>query len=196
MKNIDFWFSIGSTYTYLAISRLKALEAEHEIGFRMRPFSIRQLMQEQGGNPFLNNDRKMAYMWRDVERRAAFYGLDAQFPLAYPLDDYERINRIAVMAADEGWCFDFALAYYRLWFEEAMPDTPERLQAALKQAGQNADEVMAAAEGENAEAAYRTATDKARSLGLFGVPSFVVDGEVFWGDDRAEDAIRFALLRA
>jgi 2-hydroxychromene-2-carboxylate isomerase len=70
---IQFWFSIGSTYTYLSVARLPAIEAASGLSFEWRPFSVRAIMIEQNNIPFRNKPIKAAYMWRDIERRAAKY---------------------------------------------------------------------------------------------------------------------------
>ena len=72
---IDFWFSTGSTYTYLTVSRLPACAAAEGVRFNWRPFSVRAIMREQNNIPFAGKPVKAAYMWRDIERRAAMYGL-------------------------------------------------------------------------------------------------------------------------
>lgn len=72
---IQFWFSIGSTYTYLTVARLPQIQAASELSFEWRPFSVRAIMVEQNNIPFRNKPIKAAYMWRDIERRGGKYGL-------------------------------------------------------------------------------------------------------------------------
>ncbi len=193
MKEIDFWFTVGSTYTYLSVMRLGALEAKNKIRFNMRPFSVRQLMQEQAGNPFLNNDKKMAYMQRDVERRALLYGLAIKSPVPYPIEKFELTNQIAVLGAQEGWCREFVCRCYHYWFGEGLvAGSPVNLSRSLDDIGQDPARVIREASSVAVVEALEDATNAARGLGLFGTPNFLVGDEVFWGDDRAEDAIRFA----
>ena len=77
------------------------------------------------------------------------------------------------------------------WFQEGLPAGGEPdLRKSLGSVGQSPDRVLELANSESAEAAYEDATTRVRSLGIFGSPSFVVDGrELFWGDDRLEDAV-------
>jgi DSBA-like thioredoxin domain len=100
---IDFWFSTGSTYTYLTVSRLQKVEAETGVRFNWRPFSVRVLMREQQNTPFATKPIKMGYMWRDIERRAAMYGLKAKVPAPYPLQQFDLANRLALLGLEEGW---------------------------------------------------------------------------------------------
>src|SRR5262249_16561461 len=69
--HIDFWFTMGSTYSYLSVMRLVQLERLTGIRFRWRPFHLLVILQEMKHVPFADKPSKSAYMWRDVERRAA-----------------------------------------------------------------------------------------------------------------------------
>ena len=192
-ETIDFWFSVGSTYTYLSVMRLQESEAESGLAFRWRPFSVRALMMEQDNVPFRGKPIKTAYMWRDIERRAAMYGIPARLPAPWPLTEFDLANKVAVLARAEGWCEDYVRHTYRRWFEHGEePGLELHLSDALREIGQDPRRVLDAAGGDAVARAYAEATDEARGLSLFGSPSFVVDGEVFWGDDRLEDAIGWA----
>jgi 2-hydroxychromene-2-carboxylate isomerase len=193
---IDFWFSIGSTYTFLSVMRLEAAAREHGVSFVCRPFSVRVLMVEQNNIPFRGKPVKTAYMWRDIERRAEARGLATALPAPYPLEGFDLANQTAVLAAREGWCLDYAKAFYRRWFQSGVDASdPGALAEVAAEAGQDPRRVLEAACSAEVVAAYHGATDEARRLGVFGSPSFVVDGEVFWGDDRMEDAIAWRKAR-
>ena len=116
--SIDFWFTTGSTYTYLTVSRLHNVEAASGVHFRWRPFNARAIMQEMDNIPFATKPIKLAYMWRDVERRASKYGLPIKVPAPYPLKNFDLASRIAVLGEMEGWCADYVRASYRRWFVE------------------------------------------------------------------------------
>jgi 2-hydroxychromene-2-carboxylate isomerase len=186
---IDFWFSVGSLYTFLAIMRMDRFEDTMGVEFRWRPFSVRTLMIEMDNIP-ARKPVKMEYAWRDVQRRAEKYGVPfAQRP-PYPLENFDLANRIAVVGAQEGWCADYVRATYRRWFIEGHAAGAEpNVTDSLREIGQNRDRVLARAHSDEIGRAYAAATDEARALGLFGVPTFVARGELFWGDDRLEDAI-------
>jgi 2-hydroxychromene-2-carboxylate isomerase len=188
---IDFWVSIGSTYSYLTVMRLKSVEDASGVSFRWRPFSVRAIMIEQKNIPFVGKPVKMAYMWRDIGRRARNYGFEPKLPAPYPLQEFDLANRIAVLAASEGWCANYALCAYRAWFHSGEEPGSERgLLRALKEVGQDKDRVLDRARSEEIGAQYQAATEEAKAPGVFGSPSFVVGDEVFWGDDRLDDAIR------
>ena len=187
---IEFWFSVGSTYTYLSVMRLAEVERVSGIPFVWRPFSVRQIMIEMDNIPFRTKPVKAAYMWRDIERRAAIYGLSARVPAPYPLQEWDTANRVAVLGAEEGWVADYARATYRRWFEEGQePGIEPNLSDSLREIGQDPARVLERAAGPEIGAAYEAATERARKLGIFGSPTFVLGNELFWGDDRLDDAI-------
>jgi len=193
MQNtIDFWFSIGSTYSYLSVMRLRDVEGTQGIRFNWRPFNVREIMVEQNNRPFVGKPVKTAYMWRDIERRAARYGIPVRVPVPYPLREMELANRVATLAAKEGWCSDYAIATYRRWCQDGLePGSEPNLSDSLREIGRNPLSVLNEAKSDEIGNALVAATGEARSLGIFGSPSFVVGTEVFWGDDRLDDALRW-----
>ena len=190
---IDFWVSIGSTYSALSVLRADRVAAAEGVTFRWRPFSVRQIMIEQNNIPFRDKPVKAAYMWRDIARRAPMYGLSFRLPAPYPLPGLDLANRVAVVGAQENWGAAYTWATYRRWFceGEAAGEEPN-LSASIVEAGQDPARVLALAGAPEVEAAYRAATEEAKAIGVFGSPTFVVGGEVFWGDDRMGDAIAWA----
>jgi 2-hydroxychromene-2-carboxylate isomerase len=193
MRTLDVWVSIGSTYTYLTVMRVEAAAAAAGVPMRWRPFSVRTIMVEQKNIPFRDKPVKAAYMWRDIERRAAARGRSPKLPAPYPLPGLDLANQVATVAVQEGWGGAYVRAAYRLWFDEGQPAGEDpNLSAAIAEAGHDPARVIPLAGSEATLAAYRAATAEAMALGVFGAPSFVVEGEVFWGDDRLEDALGWA----
>jgi len=192
---IDFWVSVGSTYSYLTVMRIDALEKDRNIKFRWRPFSVRSIMVEQNNIPFKGKPIKMAYMWRDIERRAKMYGIPARLPAPYPLNEFDLANRVAVVGEQEGWCKNYIQATYRRWFKDGQEAGSEpNLSESLREIGEDPNRVIKEAGTDAVGALYEAVTQEAKTLGVFGSPSFVVNGEVFWGDDRLEDAINWCKL--
>ena len=195
MKEIEFWFSIGSTYTYLSVTRIAEVSQKTGVSLSWQPFSVRKIMREMDNIPFPPNKKvKVDYMWRDIERRAHSYGFNANVPAPYPLKELDLANRVAVLARQEGWCEDYVRGTYRRWFidgYEAGSDT--NLTQTLSEIGQDKLRVLDLAGSSEVEAVYLDQTERAKQAGIFGSPSFIVDGELFWGDDRLEDAINWAI---
>ena len=187
---IDFWFSTGSTYTYLTVSRLEKVAAAECVRFNWRPFSVRAIMREQNNIPFAGKPIKTAYMWRDIERRAAMYGLRANVPVPYPLKEFDLAHRLAVLGLAEGWGKAYIVASYRRWFVDGQePGLEPNLSESLAEVGQDGARAVGRANGDDVTETYEAATDEARKLGVFGSPTFAVAGELFWGDDRLDDAL-------
>lgn len=193
MKHIDFWFSIGSTYTYLTVMRLPDYGKEIGLNFNWRPFNVRTILVEQNNIPFAGKPVKAAYMWRDIGRRAAKYGLPISVPAPYPLEHLPLANQVALLGIHEGWGQDYVAATYRRWFQDRQPAGSEpNVSESLREIGQDPKRVLEAASTPAIEDGLASETEEAKRLGVFGAPSFVVNGEVFWGDDRLEDAVSWA----
>ena len=194
MKNIDFYFSIGSTYTYLTVTRILDIEKKHQIKFNWKPFSVRVIMKEMDNIPFPKDKiNKVNYMWRDIERRAEGYGFFAKTPVPYPLSEFDLANQIAILGLDKGWGTDYIRLTYKKWFQEGKePAIDPSISEICKELGLNKDEIISRAKSEIFEKKYISNTDSARKKKVFGSPSFIVENEIFWGDDRMEDAINWA----
>lgn len=190
---IDFFYFFGSVYAGLSVLRMRRLADAAGVEVVWRPFNVRPLMKEN--NVALRTEAlKVSYMWRDIERRAAADGLPPlRWPI-WPTDPDLLHNKVGMLAADEGWCEDFTLESIRAWFFDGMALGDHAcLTHVLGRLGRTTGPTIAAALSERVASLYDANTAAARSHGIFGSPSFVTpDGEVFWGDDRLEEAIAWA----
>jgi len=189
---IDFWFTMGSTYTYLTIMRLAEVEKDTGISFRWRPFHLLTILQEMKHIPFADKPLKAAYMWRDIERRAEMYGIVACVPAPYPAKNSILANKIAIVGLGEGWGRAFVHAAYRRWIQQGQETGSEpNVSESLKDIGQDPIGVLERASAESVNLQLERETVSARRLGIFGSPTFVIENELFWGDDRLDDAIQW-----
>ena len=196
MKRIDFWYSIGSTYTYLSTQRLSEIERQNNVIFEWCPFSVRSRMIEMENVPFMAEKKrdKIEYMWRDVQRRANFYGFDAKVPAPYPLKEFDLANKVAILGKDQGWIKEYTVLTYKKWFLEHLePGSEPNLSSTLREIGLDAENIIKLAQSDEIEQKYFKNTEMAKNKGIFGSPTFIVENEVFWGDDRCEDAIKWIL---
>ena len=193
MKVIDFYFSIGSTYTYLSVTRILNVEKEHQVKFNWKPFSVRAIMKEMNNIPFPKDKiNKVNYMWRDIERRAEGYGFFAKTPVPYPLSEFDLANQIAIYGLDEGWGVDYIRLTYKKWFQEGKePAIDPSVSEICEKLKINKDKIILKAKSKEIENKYISNTKDARNNKIFGSPTFIVDNEIFWGDDRMEDAIKW-----
>ena len=196
MKKIEFWYSIGSTYTYLSTQRLTEIANKKKIEFEWCPFSVRSRMIEMENVPFMAEKKrdKIDYMWRDVQRRANFYGFDAKVPAPYPLKEFDLANKVAILGKDQGCIKEYTILTYKKWFLEHLePGSEPNLSSTLREIGLDPDKIINLAQADEIEQKYLKNTEMAKNKGIFGSPSFIVENEVFWGDDRCEDAIKWLL---
>ena len=194
MKSIEFWVSIGSTYSYLSVSRIKKLSEQYKFHISWQPFSVRKLMMEMNNIPFTPPEKKSKsdYMWRDIERRSINYGLKAKLPAPYPLKEFDLANKLAVLALNDGWIEKYITKTYKLWFEEGVEaGSDQSINKCLTDIGLNVPEILNKAGSSEIREKYILQTDIARKKGIFGSPTFVIENEIFWGDDRLEDAIKW-----
>ncbi len=193
MATMDFYFFTGSTHTYLTVNRIDRAAESVGVSVRWRPYNLRAILQETGVVPFPPGSAKRRYMWRDIERRAASLGVPYGREPRHPVDPTLISLRVAMVAAREGWCPEFTKAYYRAWFIEDRPaGLDNNMPGLLTSLGRDPEEVLAKANDEAFKETLDERADEARRIGLFGSPHFVVQGEVFWGDDRLEDALAWA----
>ena len=193
MSKIGFYFSIGSTYTYLSVIRILNVEKQHQVKFDWKPFSVRLIMKEMNNIPFPKDKiNKVNYMWRDIERRAEEYGFFAKTPVPYPLTEFDLANQIAILGLDNGWGIDYIILTYKKWFQEGKePAIEPSISEVLSELKLNKDKIISDAKEKRIEDKYLSNTNSARKNKIFGSPSFIVNNEIFWGDDRMEDAIKF-----
>ena len=193
MSNIDFYFSIGSTYTYLTVTRILDVENKYQVKFNWKPFSVRAIMKEMNNIPFPKEKmNKVNYMWRDIERRAEGYGFFAKTPVPYPLSEFDLANQIAILGLEKDWGKDYIRLTYKKWFQEGKePAIEPSISEVCNELKLNKDQIITDALNKEIQDKYEANTNSARENKIFGSPSFIVKKEVFWGDDRMEDAIKW-----
>jgi len=193
-KQIDFWFDFASTYSYLSAMRIEPLAAARGVAVRWRPFLLGPVFTAMGWNdsPFNIYPSKGRYMWRDMERLCRHYGLPLQRPSRFPRNGI-RPARVICAHADAPWVADFARAVFSAGFA-ADQDIGEREVVAglLRGMGLDAEALIAAAESAEGKDLLRRQTEDAFKLDIFGAPTFIADGEMFWGNDRLEQALAWA----
>lgn len=194
MKTLQFWFGYGSTYSYLTIARISDLAASRGVSVDWQPLPLQPIFAALGWDqgPFIPNPNKLTYMWRDLERRAEKHDLPYVRPSVYPPRSKTTL-RVGMVAAREGWCKAFTERVFRLhWAEGRYIGTEDNLNTAIRSLGRDAAEVLSHASKADIDGALALQSERARTLKIFGAPSFVVGTELFWGDDRLEEAIEWA----
>jgi 2-hydroxychromene-2-carboxylate isomerase len=194
---LEFWFEFASTYSYVAAMRIEGLCRERGVTLRWKPFLLGPIFALQGWNDshFNLNPRRGDYMWRDMERLTAKFGLPWRRPSTFPRNTILPA-RVACAAAEEPWCGDFIRRVYVANFgEDREIGEREVVASILAELGIPADATIARAESPERRGTLRANTEHAIEIGIFGAPNCVVDGELFWGEESLEDAIAWALHR-
>lgn len=197
---VDFWYEFASTYSYPAAMRVERVAAEMGVEFRWRVFALGAIFKAEGlpaDSPFNWQPAKGRYMWRDMERICAAAGLPFQEPDPFPQHSI-LAARVALIGHDAGWGAEYTKAVYGAEFgRRAQINDPGVIGDVLAAIGVDAATTLQAAQAPGNKTRLKDATARAHELGIFGAPSFLApDGELFWGNDRMEDAFAWALAHA
>lgn len=172
--------------------RIEALCRDAGVGLAWKPFLLGPIFALQGWNDshFNLNPRRGAYMWRDIERLAEKFGLPFRRPSVFPRAS-TAAARIACSIADEAWAGDFIRHVFirNFGYDVDIADNAV-LSDVLDELGQPALPIMERAFGEQ-RGLLRANTERAIELGIFGAPNCIANGELFWGEESLEDAIRW-----
>ena len=192
---LEFWFEFASTYSYPAAMRIEQAAAARGVAFVWRPFMLGPIFAAQGrtDSPFNLFFAKGRYMWRDLERRCAGYGLPFRKPSRFPRSGL-LAARVALAAEGQPWLPDFVRSVYRANFalDREISDRSE-IARLLEELGIAANPVIARAEAAENKERLRSMTECAHNRGIFGAPTLLYGEELFWGDDRIEDALDWAV---
>ncbi|MBX9777840.1 MAG: 2-hydroxychromene-2-carboxylate isomerase [Xanthobacteraceae bacterium] len=195
MPTLDFWFDFASTYAYPAAMRIGPLAAEAGVTVRFRPFLLGPIFKAQGWDtsPFNVSEAKGRHMWRDLERLCADLALPFRRPQPFPQASLLPA-RVALIGFEAGWCEAFCRAVFHAEFAEGRRiDDAAVIGGILEGLNLGAQAILEAAQTDGNKHQLRRQTDEAPRLGIFGSPTFIAsDGELFWGNDRLERAVRWA----
>jgi 2-hydroxychromene-2-carboxylate isomerase len=189
-----FYFDLGSPYAYLAAERVNGLFSEQGIEPpEWRPILLGGLFARFDRGSWAETPARAEGL-AEVERRAMEYGLPAvRWPDPFP-GNMLAAMRAATYAKQAGRTVAFALAAFRQAFAAGRDlSDPDNVLLAAAACELHPNAVLKAIETSSVKQALREATDEAGDRGVQGVPSLVIDGKVFWGDDRLEDAVRTAV---
>jgi len=188
MKSIDFYYSIGSRYSYLAQSQIAALERDFAVAVRWFPLRSAELMHAAGRTPFegpaASTQYVPAYRSLDAERWAKLYGIAYREP-DWAKIDFARVNLAAVAAAAQADPRGYSEALFQHAYGTGAAEFDDQTLAALAdKAGLDGARLIAEIDAPETHARHHATLEAAVSAGVFGVPSFVIGGDVFWGNDR------------
>ncbi len=190
---LGFWFDFASTYSYVAAMRIESECAQAGVEVAWKPFLLGPIFSELLGikdSPFNVQPVRGRYMWRDLERLCEKHRLPWRRPTVFP--------RNSVLAARVACCAGAQVAAVtRAIFTANFADDrdisdPAVLREIVDAIGVDGVRILERAQSAEVKALLRANTSEAQRLGIFGAPDFLVGGELFFGQDRLEDAIAWA----
>jgi 2-hydroxychromene-2-carboxylate isomerase len=191
---LDFWFDFASTYSYLAAMRIEEAATVRGVVVRWRPFLLGPIFAAQGWttSPFNIYEAKGRYMWRDMERLAGEGGHALVRPEPFPQNSL-KAARLAISADGETWQPSLCRGIFQAEFAEGRDiSDATTLAAVVESLGQDTGTWLGRIQEQGVKDTLRAQTEAAMAAGIFGAPSFTVGTELFWGNDRLDQALAWA----
>lgn len=187
----QFWYDFASPYSYLSAMRIDGLASSAGVETEWRPFLLGPIFKSRGWDtsPFNIYEAKGKYMWRDIERLSAKYGIPFRMPSEFPRNGV-LASRVALASESLEWRSRFSKLVFTANFTEDRDISDEAvIVSILGSLGEEPVSIIRSALSEENKGRLRRATEDAIGRGIFGAPSFVAGDELFWGNDRLEDAL-------
>ena len=186
---VDFYFGVGSRYSYLAATQLRALEAETGVRFNWLAVDSTRLIAARGHNPFAVPNGAGQYDWnyrqRDAEAWADFYGVPFREPRGRLALDPDLLSLACTAARRLGAAEAYAQLLFQAVFAEDLPAIDRALCVErAEEAGLGRDAFTVALDDSGTTVERERVMHEAEQRGAFGVPTFVVGDRIFWGNDR------------
>ncbi|PTU30208.1 2-hydroxychromene-2-carboxylate isomerase [Stenotrophobium rhamnosiphilum] len=193
-KTIEFWFDFGSNYSYLTTMRIEQAASSLGVTVLWRPFLLGPIFKTFGWetSPFVLQKAKGEYVWKDMARECQKYGLAWKQPTNFPRASVLPL-RVALSGADESWVAEFCRQVMTTNFvDDQDVDSTDVIRSILDRMGLPSEQILAAALSDKNKLALRHQTEAAQAKGIFGAPTFFVGYEMYWGNDRLDDALQYA----
>lgn len=197
---VDFYLGLGSRYSYLAASQTDRIEAAHGCRFAWKPIASGALIDRRGDNPFHRKDGAGPYDWAyreyDAKAWAAFYGIPFREPASFKVA--ADVPALACLAAErQGALVRCCRVLFTMIFAEGVVIDETAIAALPARLGIDGMAFRRDLASPQTRVRHEALIDEADARGAFGVPTFFLDGRMFWGNDRLpllEAALRGAEL--
>jgi 2-hydroxychromene-2-carboxylate isomerase len=190
-RKLEFWYEFASTYSYIAAMRIERLAEAAGVTVAWKPFLLGPIFYAQGWDtsPFNIYPAKGKYMVRDLERLAAAEGLPFKLPSPFPQNSLQAA-RLAIVGVQEGWVAAFSKAVYLAEFRDGANISDRAvLEGILRSLKLEPDQLFARIAATEVKERLKQQTELAQENGVFGAPTFLVGDELYWGNDRLEEAL-------
>jgi 2-hydroxychromene-2-carboxylate isomerase len=200
MRQVDFYYDFSSTNSYVAAFMLPEIAARAGASIRWLPIHSAALFRGTGFDVMAMTPRKARYLWRDHARYAELTGLPFRKPSRFPIKTSLALRCVLAAArlaadADRGRLAaqSFSQAVFRSYWERDEDIAEAAVLRALIPA--RADQILRSADSAEVRDELHAVTAEAAARGVFGVPAFIVDEEMFWGKDRLDFVERWLKRR-
>lgn len=186
---IDYYFALNSPWSYLGSARLGAIARRHGATVRVKPVKLGEVFGRTGGLPLpKRSPERQRYRLLELARWSRHLGIPLVMqPENFPSDEAQAARLVIAAEAAGADALALATALGRqLWELDRPLSDPATLSAAAESCGLDAGRLLGDAEAEHLDAIWTDNTGEAVAAGVFGVPTYVIDGEPFWGQDRLD----------
>ncbi len=196
MQTIEYWLSLTSPYSYLATMRMFDQAWNAGLDVTWRPIFMPRLLKVLGRttNPFLEHPNKLEYLFQDVAREAHEFGIEFHRPSVFP-QNAQTVAKVAVVACKEGFgpqfCHAAMIANFRDQRDIAGEDIVQSVLETFCSPSE-AGKLIKLSQSAELEATLQSDCEQAIERGVFGVPTFIVSDQLFWGNDRLDRALAYA----
>ena len=192
---VEFWFEFASTYSHVAALRIEAAARAAGVPVVWRAFLLGPIFRRQGWNdsPFNIYPAKGVYMWKDLERQCAKHGVPFRKPTAFPRPSLLATRIALTLESSPQRVAEFVRRVYLANFHEDVDTTRDDVVRGLLQSTgwPDVDAVLAQATSTQTKERLRRRGEEALERGIFGAPTFLIGSELYWGNDRLEDALAY-----
>jgi 2-hydroxychromene-2-carboxylate isomerase len=193
--SLEFWFEFASTYSHIAAQRIEATARSAGVPLVWRPFLLGPIFQQQGWNdsPFNIYAVKGAYMWKDMERQCAKHDVPFRKPSKFPRPSLLATRIALALESSPALVGEFVRRVYLANFRDDADTTSNDVIRGVLQsmALPDAAAVLERATANETKERLRRRSEEAVTRGIFGAPTFLIGSELYWGNDRLEDALAY-----
>ncbi|TFW09938.1 2-hydroxychromene-2-carboxylate isomerase [Oxalobacteraceae bacterium OM1] len=186
MKQVEFFFDVGSPYSYLAFHQLPKIAAARKAKIVWRPILLGGVFKATGNSSPATIPAKGRYSNVDLERWAAHFGVRYQHNPHFPINTLHLMRGATgmLMRGEEVFLRYLGAVFSAMFEEPRNLGEPEQVAAVLEPAGIAAADFLQLINDEQVKQKLKTDTEEAVARGVFGVPTFFVGEDMYWGQDR------------
>ena len=195
MPTIDYIYSAHSAFAYLGSTALSEICARHDVTLIHKPILLSPVIEAQGSLPFRARTQAHVdyFFGREIERWAEVRGVPViDYRPTYHDADYSLASGMILALGDKGPNVD-AMAHALLeahWRDDADLSNPVTLAGLAEQLGHDSQSLLAQAASHTVQQRFKDNTATAKQMAVFGSPTYIVDGDPFYGQDRLEQVVR------